>query len=65
MADGRVIKARKAVVSNASAWDTMKIIPKEKLPGEWEKSVEKMPRNRSFMHAHIGFDAKGGEGCWG
>lgn len=47
------------MVSNASAWDTLRLLSEEHVSAEWRKSVEEMPRNRSFMHAHVGFDATG------
>ena len=50
---GKTIRARVAVVSNASAWDTLRLIPEASLPREWVAAVSAMPRNRSFMHAHV------------
>lgn len=57
--DGSVIRASKAVISNASAWDTVKLLPKEVVPADYLASIEQMPMNRSFMHLHLGFDATG------
>ncbi|GMH42356.1 hypothetical protein BSKO_10275 [Bryopsis sp. KO-2023] len=55
---GKTIKARKAVVSNASTWDTAALLPKNQVPAEMTKQME-APLNRSFMHLHLGFDATG------
>ena len=56
---GKVIKAKKAIVSNATNWDTIKLLPKESVPAQWSQDVNTTPANRSFMHLHIGFDATG------
>jgi phytoene dehydrogenase-like protein len=57
---GRIVKSRKGVVSNASTIDTAKLLP-DSFDGKrsWTEEVEKTPLNPSFMHLHIGFDAKG------
>ncbi|CAD7702081.1 unnamed protein product [Ostreobium quekettii] len=56
---GRVIKARKAVVSNASMWDTLSLLPAGSALEELKNKAEKTPLNPSFMHLHLGFDASG------
>ena len=33
--DGSVVKARRAVISNASMWDTLPLLPKGAVPPEW------------------------------
>jgi len=57
--DGQVIRASKAVVSNASMWDTIRLLPQEHVPPSYRKQVDTTPINRSFMHLHLGFDATG------
>eukprot|EP01023_Acetabularia_acetabulum_P064585 TRINITY_DN8388_c0_g1_i2.p1 TRINITY_DN8388_c0_g1~~TRINITY_DN8388_c0_g1_i2.p1 ORF type:complete len:558 (+),score=98.33 TRINITY_DN8388_c0_g1_i2:101-1774(+) len=57
--NGDVLKARKAVVTNASLWDTLNLLPQNQIPPELSQQVNKMPTNPSFMHLHLGFDAKG------
>jgi len=57
--DGRVIKAKKAVVSGATLQDVVPLLPQEAVPPEFKKKVDDMPLLRSFMHLHIGFDATG------
>lgn len=54
---GLFIKAKKAVISNASMWDTMKLLPAAALPNTYEEKVQKTPQCDSFMHLHLGFDA--------
>lgn len=56
---GGCIRARKAVVSNASSLDTLKLIPSNHIPGSWKTKVQGTPLNPSFMHLHVGFDAQG------
>jgi len=62
--DGGTIKARKAVVSNASVWDTVRLLP----PGhpaaqsavlKFDREAENTPACNSFMHLHVGFDKTG------
>lgn len=48
-----------AVVSNASMWDTLKLLPPGAVPDSYRQQVEQTPANRSFMHLHLGFDAAG------
>lgn len=52
------IRAKKAVVSNASMWDTLNLLPKEKLPRSYIDRIETTPQCESFMHLHLGFDAE-------
>ena len=46
--------ARKAVVSNASVWDTQHLLPGS--PGEtgWRQEAMQTPMTGSFMHLHLG-----------
>ncbi|GBG70416.1 hypothetical protein CBR_g6542 [Chara braunii] len=55
---GRTLKARKAVVSNTSIWDLMKLLPKGALPREDMERGLRTPQLDSFMHLHLGVDAK-------
>lgn len=57
--NGKEIKASKAVISNASIWDTVKIIPDGVLPANYLKNAENTPMNDSFMHLHLGIDGTG------
>ncbi|DBA66807.1 hypothetical protein WJX79_001706 [Trebouxia sp. C0005] len=56
---GQVIKTHKAVVSNASMWDTLPLLPAEAQPKSMQQAADDTPMNRSFMHLHLGFDASG------
>lgn len=56
--DGMFIKARKAVISNASIWDTMTLLPKVDVPAEYRERAIKTPQCDSFMHLHLGIDAE-------
>ncbi|XP_010414806.1 PREDICTED: prolycopene isomerase, chloroplastic [Camelina sativa] len=57
--NGQFIRARKAVVSNASMWDTLKLLPPGALPDSYVNNVNTTPQCESFMHLHLGFDAEG------
>ncbi len=48
-----------AVVSNASMWDTLPLLPAEAQPKSMQQAADDTPMNRSFMHLHLGFDATG------
>ncbi|KAI3860992.1 hypothetical protein MKX03_026661 [Papaver bracteatum] len=56
---GQFIRAKKAVVSNASMWDTLNLLPKEAIPKSYQERIEKTAQCESFMHLHLGFDAEG------
>ncbi len=53
-----VIKARKAVVSNASIGDTLKILPETSITQSFKQARGKMPLCHSFMHLHLGLDGQ-------
>jgi phytoene dehydrogenase-like protein len=44
-------------VSNASVWDTMKLLPSNLGPKEWLQMSESTPQIDSFLHLHLGIDA--------
>lgn len=53
---GEQIRARHAVVSNASGWDTLKLVPEvARLPALQRR--QNLPVCPSFMHLHLGIDA--------
>jgi phytoene dehydrogenase-like protein len=56
---GEVIRAREAVVSNASIWDTLSLLPPRAVPQRWRQQQEKTPACDSFMHLHLGIKAEG------
>jgi hypothetical protein len=41
-------------------WDTLKLLPAERLPVEWRQAAAATPACPSFMHLHVGFDGAGG-----
>ena len=62
--NGKVIKAKKAVVSNATPFDTVKMLPDggdaPELPEgvrEWKKTLGKLPRHGAIMHLFLAIDA--------
>lgn len=61
---GGTIKARKAVVSNASVWDTVKLLPADHPAAQsavlkFDREAQDTPECNSFMHLHVGFDKTG------
>lgn len=55
---GERISARHAVVSNASSWDTLKLLPDAALAPSLQER-QNLPTCPSFMHLHLGIDASG------
>mmetsp|Transcript_19952 Transcript_19952/g.42947 ORF Transcript_19952/g.42947 Transcript_19952/m.42947 type:complete len:695 (-) Transcript_19952:1828-3912(-) len=61
--NGNVVKARKAVVSNATPFDTVKLMPKAE--GEpkgltkWREELGKLPRHGAISHLFLAIDAEG------
>jgi carotene isomerase len=53
---GEQINARHAVVSNASGWDTLKLLPETVAPAFSQKR-QNPSACPSFMHLHLGIDA--------
>jgi phytoene dehydrogenase-like protein len=56
---GGEFTAEKAVVSNASIWDTLRLIPDGALPETYQRKAAATPQTESFMHLHLGIDATG------
>lgn len=57
------IRAKKAVVSNASMWDTLNLLPREAVPRAYQERIKTTPQCESFMHLHLGFDAEVRDGA--
>lgn len=57
--DGAQIRARQAVLSNASVWDTLKLLPDGSVPPAFRQQRQAIPACDSFMHLHLGIDATG------
>ncbi|KAH7302010.1 hypothetical protein KP509_23G052400 [Ceratopteris richardii] len=51
-----VLNARKAVVSNASVWDTARLLPDNE---QFHSRAVSIPKTDSFMHLHLGIEASG------
>ncbi|NET30754.1 MAG: NAD(P)/FAD-dependent oxidoreductase [Cyanothece sp. SIO1E1] len=54
---GKTVRARRAVVSNASVWDTLKLLPEGAVPQRFLTQRQATPACASFMHLHLGIDA--------
>ena len=60
-----IIHARRGVISNASVWDTLKLLPEHAAPQEWTQECSRTPQTGSFMHLHLGeMDAAAGPCFW-
>ncbi|MEL7314142.1 MAG: NAD(P)/FAD-dependent oxidoreductase [Cyanobacteria bacterium J06559_3] len=57
--NGETIQARRAVVSNASVWDTLKLLPEKAVPHSFRQQRQATPACASFMHLHLGIDSTG------
>ena len=57
--NGIKIKAKRAVISNASIWNTLELIKDEDLSSEIRKQKKSTPLTGSFLHLHLGIDATG------
>ncbi|KAH8052832.1 all-trans-retinol 13,14-reductase [Aureococcus anophagefferens] len=65
---GKVIRARKAVVSNATPFDTVKMLPAQddldpEMPGfsalqEWRQTLGTLPRHGAILHLFVAVDAE-------
>lgn len=59
--NGKIVKARKAVVSNATPFDTVKMMPqKEEEPKgltKWRNDLGTLPRHGAISHLFLGVDA--------
>lgn len=53
------IRAKKAVISNASLWDTQKLLPRDAISQKWSTEAQATSMTGSFMHLHLGIDAEG------
>lgn len=56
---GQEIRARRAVISNASVWDTLSLLPEGSIPQSFRQERQATPPGDSFLHLHLGIDAQG------
>ncbi len=54
LGDGGTITARRGVVSDASPWDTLDLLPEHALPVRWRRQRAATPACASFLHVHMG-----------
>lgn len=61
--NGNVVKARKAVVSNATPFDTVKLMPQQedepKGLTKWRNDLGTLPRHGAISHLFLAIDAEG------
>lgn len=55
---GEILRSRRAVVSNASVWDTLSLVPEGALPQRFVSDRQSTPECESFMHLHLGIDGR-------
>jgi len=53
---GETLQAKTAVISNASIWDTLPLVPAAALPKSFVAERQVTPQCESFMHLHLGID---------
>lgn len=61
-ADGTMLRARKAVISNADLWSTRKLVDAAVAPAcaaDLDERISKVGRCGSFLHLHLGIDGAG------
>lgn len=56
---GQKIQATTAVVSNASVWDSLKLLPPSALPENFVRERQATSECDSFLHLHLGIDKTG------
>ncbi|WP_416670724.1 phytoene desaturase family protein [Egbenema bharatensis] len=56
--NGDIIRARQAVISNASVWDTLKLLPEGAMPKSFLAKRQATPECDSFMHLHLGISGE-------
>jgi phytoene dehydrogenase-like protein len=56
---GETLRASQAVISDASIWDTLKLLPEGALPKRFIEQRQTTPECESFMHLHLGIDGAG------
>jgi phytoene dehydrogenase-like protein len=56
---GGQVRARRAVISNASVWDTPGLLPEGAVPDEYRRECEAAPQAESIVHLHLGIDGTG------
>jgi carotene isomerase len=56
--NGQELRSGKAVISNASVWDTLKLLPDSAVSQKFRQQRQATPECDSFMHLHLGIDAK-------
>ena len=54
LSGGEQLRARQGVVSNASPWDTLDLLPSDALPRRWREQTAATPACASFLHWHLG-----------
>ena len=57
--NGELLDARLGVVSNASPWDTLDLLPEDGVPRRWRRQSAATPACASFLHWHVGLRGEG------
>ncbi|MGK7953694.1 MAG: phytoene desaturase family protein [Crocosphaera sp.] len=56
--NGDTLTASRGVISNASVWDTLKLLPLDAVSQPWRTQKQETPPCESFMHLHLGIDGQ-------
>ncbi|MEO1208995.1 MAG: NAD(P)/FAD-dependent oxidoreductase [Cyanobacteria bacterium J06638_20] len=57
LSNGKPLRAGRAVISNASIWDTLPLLPDTLATDRFRQARQTIPPCDSFMHLHLGIDA--------
>ena len=53
LSDGSELRCRRGVISNASPWDTLDLLPEPSVPQRWLRRQRTTPSCASFLHWHL------------
>jgi len=59
LSSGEIIQAKQAVISNASIWDTLPLLPEHLATRSLKQQRQAIPLCDSFMHLHLGIEGTG------
>ena len=53
LGNGETLHCRRGVISNASPWNTLELLPESGTPRRWREKQASTPACRSFLHWHL------------
>lgn len=55
--NGETLPCRRGVISNASPWNTLALLPERDAPWRWREKQASTPACRSFLHWHLALES--------